>query len=161
MSHELYAALNNSWSKAPITSIKDEMEIVWNSMNVETIAHLAWHGLKQKVNDPNGAKELTNSEKWANSRKVLDSLEKNEFRIASTRSGDPIESELMKLARAIVATKLLSKGLKLKDYKMADLNTLADSMLEKYPNVEADLRAKATATVEAKKTAYDEVEIEL
>jgi hypothetical protein len=161
MSHELFAVLKTEWSKAPITSIKEDMEVQWELMTVETIAHLAWHGLKQKLNDPNGAKELSISDKRVNSRKVLDSLEKNEFRVASVRSGDPIEAELMKLARAIVANKLLSKGHKLKDYKMAELNTLADSMLAKYPAVEADLRAKATATVEAKSAAYDSIEIEL
>jgi hypothetical protein len=161
MSHELYAVLNNSWSKAPITSIKEELSVDWNLMTLETIAHLAAHGLKQKINDPNGAKTLTDSDKRVNSLKVLDSLHANTFRIVSTRSGDPIETELMKLARNIVANKLLSKGFKLKDYKMADLDEKAEAMLEKYPNVEADLRAQATATIESKKKAYAEIEIEI
>lgn len=162
MTSEIYTTLSESFASVPVTSTGFEMKPDWNKMDINTLAHLAWHGLKQKLNDPNGAKDLSDSEKNGNSRKVLDSLEANEVRMVSGRTMDPVEAELMKQARAIVANKLLSKGHKLKDYKLAAITKLAEDMLVKYPELAAKLRSNAEAAVatanEAKAT-YANIEI--
>ena len=154
--------LNSEFKTVPVTSTGTELSPQWELLSTATLAHLVWHGLKQKLNDPNGAKTLSDIEKDANSRKVLDSIEANEVRMVSGRIADPVEAELMKQARNIVANKLIAKGHKLKDYKLADLTKLAEAMLENYPAVEQTLRANAEATVAAAvdaKSKFADIEI--
>lgn len=141
-------------STIPVTSIGKELPVDWALMNDETLAHLIWHGMKQKANDPNGAKDLTDSEKEGNSLKVIDSLQKNEVRMTSGRIADPIEAETMRLAVAAVANAILTKGGKLKDYKLAALREKASKHLDKF-------RAQAEANVAKAAANATELEIEL
>lgn len=152
---EIIAALQKNWATVPVTSTDASLSPKWELMNVDTLAHLVWHGLKQKLNDPNGAKDLTDSEKNGNSRKVLDSIEANEVRMQSGRTADPIESEYMRMARADLCNRLVAKGYKLKSFTMAQINEKTVAMLSKYPEHAAQLLATATATVTARKEALE------
>jgi|SRR3954462_3034422 hypothetical protein len=135
-----------TYSQVPVTSIDGlKLAVDWSKMNAETIAHLAWHGLKQKANDPNGAKDLSDSAKQGNSEKVIAAFEANEVRRTSDRIADPIEAELSRRLVAIISTAIINKGGKLKDYKMADLRAKADEFKTKYPEKTAAIRAKVVA----------------
>lgn len=146
---ELIDILNETYPTAPVTSLKRDLQVDWSKMSPATLAHLAWHGLKQKINDPNGAKDLTNEDKLANSQKVLSNLENNIIR-DTARSADPIEAEYNRLAMAAVANALVAKGHKLADLKTSDLRARAAKIATTLPDLHATLMAQAESAVKAK-----------
>lgn len=64
-------------------------------------------------------------------------------------SGDPVEREALDQARELVRAKIREKGGKLADYKAADITTKAKEVLDKYPQI----REQAKARVEAQQAA--------
>ena len=91
--------LITSFPKVPVGKTGKSVDVDWSVMDVDTIAALAWHGLKQKANDSNaGAAKAGTSEKdmIENVRAVVARHEANE--LAATRESDPVARELTKLA---------------------------------------------------------------
>jgi hypothetical protein len=76
-------------------------DVDWSGMTVETLAHLVYHGLKQKTSDSYSVFKGTESEKRAQAQKVVDNLEKNDLR--AERESDPVMVELKRLASARVS----------------------------------------------------------
>lgn len=147
----------NTYANVPVTSIDAKLPVDWTKLSAETLAHLAWHGLKQKANDPNGAKDLTDDEKLGNSQKVIDSIEKNEVRMSSGRIADPVESEYMKRLVGIVSTAIINKGGKLRDYKMSDLRTRAEEFAKRFPEKAEAIRAKVVSDLQEQAAMAAEV----
>lgn len=160
---QLLAILVRDFSKVPITSIGKELPMDWTLLNAETLAHLIWHGTKQKANDPNGAKDLSDSERLGNSEKVLNSLMQNEVRQTSGRIIDPLEAEIMRLATAAIATKIVQKhGTKaLRDYKTSDLRKRAEDALLAYEDWAFGIVTDAQMILAAKSANVAGLEIEV
>lgn len=108
--------LSEQFPKVPVTSVDGELiQVDWGKMTDETIAALAWHGLKQKANDPNGAKGLSDTAKVGNSRKVVDKAENNSLDVRE-RASDPVGRELTRLA-----TEKANEHFRAKGYKVAKI----------------------------------------
>ncbi len=71
------------------------------------------------------------------------------------RSGNPILAEAMNIARELVRKAIVKKGLKVADYKAAEISALAKSALDKGDAISAAIMSLATQRVEAAKEITD------
>lgn len=72
-----------------------------------------------------------------------------EFGVRRGVTGDPVEREALSAAKELVKNKIKEKGAKLSDYKAADITARAEEVLNKYPQI----REQAKARVEAAQAA--------
>jgi hypothetical protein len=84
---------------------------------------------------------------------VDDYVANYEFGIRRGVTGDPVEREALNAARELVKNAIRTKGGKLSDYKPADITARASELLDKYPQI----REQAKARVEANQAAAAEL----
>lgn len=134
---EKFPSVPMTRSKGTVTRTVD-----WAKMSDDTLAHLIWHGLKQKANDPLGAKDLSHNDAVGLFNKVVDQFEANELRATAIRATDNYEKELRTLAIALAKTIAGKTNVKvMSDGKM----TRAFTELVEKARANAALQAKARA----------------
>lgn len=74
-------------------------------------------------------------------------------------SGDPVERAALDDARDLVRSKIREKGLKLSDYKSADITEKAKAVLEKYPQIREQAAARVKAQQEAAASLSADIEV--
>lgn len=110
----IHTMLNANYPSVRIPQKSGEARaIAWDGMSEETLAHLIYHGLKQKTSDSYSVFKGTEAEKRAQAQKVVDNLEKNDLR--AERESDPVMVELKRLASARVS-KERPNGMKAVDW---------------------------------------------
>lgn len=115
------------------------------------------YGMRQALNDATAplkredyeSPELFRDAAMALVNKRLDGILKGELRTASSKIADPLEAETMRLAVNAVASAILKKGGKLKDYKLAALREKATPHLETFrAQAEANIAAQASTSID-------------
>lgn len=102
--------LTQDFPSVTISDRKFGLADLWARANDATIAHLAWHGVKQKMGDAFSTFKGTDSEKAAQADKVLDNLVNNVIRAA--RESDPLEAQVRTLAIAAAKAEFTKRGIK-------------------------------------------------
>lgn len=80
-------------------------------------------------------------------QKKLDALYRGEVRVQSTREGDPVRAEAMRMAQAALKAKIKAAGKAMKDFDPKDLRLAAEKLIT------PELLAKAKARVDEAKGA--------
>lgn len=105
MTLSLGAILAQSYPAIPVGKTDQRVSVAWDKMTNETIAALAWHGLKQKGGDTNaGAGKAGTSVKdmVANVAQVVAKAETNTLGVRE-RETDPVAKELTELVNKSAA----------------------------------------------------------
>jgi hypothetical protein len=89
----------------------------------------------------------------AMARKKLDALMRGEVRVASSREGDPVRAEAIRMASDIIKSALRKKGTKISDVEPKAIREAAVKLLA--TDRGADISAKAKARVDEQRSASE------
>lgn len=135
------------------------LDVDVDKFNPDVMSHVVYIGLRNILMDAHASATRkggsTDDEARALSEKKLAAMYNGEVRVTSTREGDPVAREMVRMATDIVKNAIRAKGGKLGDYDVAGL---AKAYVTKHP----ELRAKAEASVaDAKSVTVDIAELGL
>lgn len=132
-----------------------ELEINPAELPQAALDHVIYIGLRNILMDSHASiTKETNPDDLqdaaeAMARKKLDALMRGEVRVASSREGDPVRAEALRMASDIIKTALRKKGTKVSDVEPKAIREAATKLLER----DASLLAKAKARVEEQRAA--------
>lgn len=137
-----------------------EQQIDFSSMPQNAIDHLLYIGARNVLMDSHAS--ITSDEYPDESErkdaagamvaKKLDALMSGEVRVQSTREGDPVRAEAIRMATAQITAVIKKAGKKVSDYKAADIRAKA------VERVTPELLAQAKARVEQLKATMPATE---
>ncbi len=130
-----------------------------DTMPANALQHVIYIGLRNVLMDSHASithesnpDDLTEAA-TAMAEKKLAALMAGEVRVASTREGDPVKAEAIRLASAIIKTALRKKGKKLSDVDPKAIREAAVKLLER----DATITERAKASVEQARAASVDV----
>lgn len=146
----IHDVLSGTFPKVPVGKTGQLVEVDWSKMTVETIAALAWHGLKQKGGDTNaGAGKLGTSVKdmVANVAQVVAKAEANILGVRE-RETDPVAKELTALVSQQAAKHFRGKKPTADEFKAWKELAREDAKLIALAQKLSDMKAAVTVEIE-------------
>ncbi len=128
------------------------VEIDFTTMPQAALDHILYIGARNILMDSHAsitADEFPNADQrqeaaGAMVQKKLDALMRGEVRVQSTREGDPIRAEALRMATAIITAKIKKAGKKVADYERAALREAAAKLIT--PELLAQAKARVAET---------------
>lgn len=126
-----------------------ELDVNVESIPANAMAHVVYIGLRNILMDAHASvttDEADYVEKArAASEKKLAALMAGEVRVVSSREGDPVKAEAVRIASGIVKNAIRKKGGKLADYDAKAIRDAAVKLVETTPAILEQARANVEA----------------
>lgn len=125
-----------------------ELEIDAAALPQAALDHVIYIGLRNILMDSHASiTKETNPDDLSDAaeamaRKKLDALMRGEVRVSSSREGDPVRAEAIRMASDIIKSALRKKGMKLSDVEPKAVRETALKLIERDTTIMAKAKAR-------------------